>query len=710
MEISRLLVASAALAIGSAVAVATIGIVSLRGDRSRPRGAFPFGLFAIAWGIQVVLGNLAGTVIDDLGAATFLLLGFVTFFALSSYFLIEFAATQAAWSPAVSRLVRGAYAAAALATAGIIGVDRGLIFEGWSTFEGQLFAQWGPLYVPLIVAPHFGAFGLALATLWRSYRAAPTPRIAERSGVLLAGLSAYVAFAAGYYLLLYGAALGDPGAGTMMAVFAALSLFVAFLASSTMRYSTRTGATHERFLTLALLVPFVWGIIEGTAVTWAGVSFYSVGLWRLAGVAVIAYGLARWRIWDLPQRLERGLVSAGGAVTAAAGGAATYGAVQLASSGPVIPAVAAIAVAGLSFLPGLRLVERLVRRGPRAGPEEVEAELYGQRVEAYRAALEASLARGTLEEDADFLAALRERFRISPAEDRLLMHYARSSVLVPRGDATGAFERLRLLGEGGGGRTWLARDRVRDRLVVLKEPVERWQRDPAMRDAVLREARLAARVRHPNVVQVEAVVDVSPEPAPAGARDASRSEARGATRALPVIVMEYMDGGTLTDLLRAKGTLPPREAARVVLDLLRGIEAVHAAGIVHRDVKPSNILLAADGRACISDFGISLPVSSSRTVVEATGTSKAGTWAYMAPEVRAGGFTGDRRADVYSCAAILHECLYGGPPLPDAALVVRDDVPPALAAALSRGLAPRPEGRPVSARAFAEEIAKAVPA
>ena len=436
-------------------------------------------------------------------------------------------------------------------------------------------------------------------------------------------------------------------------------------------------------------MPFVWGILEFALTLEILPVLHTVGLWRLAGVAVIAYGIARWRIFDLPQRVQNGAASAAGATTALAGGAAAYGATAAAIPGPVAPVVAGLVVLAAALVPSVRFARRIVYTMKGQTPQKLDEVLYGQRIDTYRAALEASMARGTLEQDADFLAALRERFSITEAEDRVLRHYARGSVLIPRtGDSASAYERLRLLGEGGGGRTWLARDRVRDRLVVIKEPLERWQQEPALRDAVLREARLAAKVRHPNVVAIEEVAEQN---------------------GTPVIIMEYLEGGSLADMLRARGNLPWREALRLLDGILRGLEAVHAQGIIHRDIKPSNILLTGEGVPKIADFGIAAPTASNstKTVVD-IGTTLAGTLSYMAPEMQSGASLGDRRADVYACAALLHECLYGAPPVPGAVIRVQPDAPPMLQGILARGLAANPNERYPSAKAFAEDLQRVV--
>jgi eukaryotic-like serine/threonine-protein kinase len=169
--------------------------------------------------------------------------------------------------------------------------------------------------------------------------------------------------------------------------------------------------------------------------------------------------------------------------------------------------------------------------------------------------------------------------------------------------------------------------------------------------------------------------------------------------------MEYLEGGSLADTLRARGTLDWREAAAITVDVLRGLEAVHAAGILHRDVKPSNILLTGEGVPKIADFGIAVAISSGKTVVEAS-TTFAGTLSYVAPEVRAGG-QGDRRSDVYSCGALLHELVHGFPP-GVSATPARPEVPPKVTAALARALAPAPDARYATARAFADDLQDAL--
>ncbi len=317
-------------------------------------------------------------------------------------------------------------------------------------------------------------------------------------------------------------------------------------------------------------------------------------------------------------------------------------------------------------------------------PVDHEAVLYEQRIDAYRAALEAAMARGTLEEDGPFLTALRERYGISEDEHRVLSYYARNAVVVTRdAEVAETYERLRLLGEGGAGRTWLARDRTRDRLVVLKEPLPRWQQDPELRERFFTEARLAAKVRHPNVVRIDEVID-----------DGQR----------PIIVMEHVEGGSLSDLLQAKGSVPWKRALGIVYDVLTGLQAVHDKGVVHRDIKPSNILITDDGRAKVADFGVAVAAGRSGQTLIDQDDGQAGTLAYMAPEVADGRSQGTQRSDVYACGAVLYETLYGAPPRRTEQVIISNQVPPEVEELLATALATEPERRFPSARRFAQEI------
>src|SRR4051812_4718484 len=193
----------------------------------------------------------------------------------------------------------------------------------------------------------------------------------------------------------------------------------------------------------------------------------------------------------------------------------------------------------------------------------------------------------------------------------------------------------RTLGRGGMATVYLARDRELDRRVAVKVLAGNLADDESYRARFLREARLAARLAHPNVVRVF----------DAGA------DGQGGLQ----IVREYVDGATLAGELRRRGPLPPAEVAELGVQLCGALEAAHEAGLVHRDVKPQNILVARDGTAKLSDFGIAR--SHDSTILTEHG-SVLGTAAYLAPEQARGEPVG-APADLYSLGVVLYEALTG---------------------------------------------------
>lgn len=323
-----------------------------------------------------------------------------------------------------------------------------------------------------------------------------------------------------------------------------------------------------------------------------------------------------------------------------------------------------------------RLWRRIARRSP-SREHEPSNDDYERRIEAYRAALEEAIAKDKLDEDEPFIADLRERFSITADEDRILRYYARQATIPHReGDPDAAYERLRVLGQGGAGRTWLARDRARDRLVVLKEPLEKWRAEPAVLAAARRGARLAAKVDHPNVVDVERVLE---------------------DEGCPVLVMEHVTGGSLAGLLDEEGPLDADRTRRIGRDIARGLAAIHEAGIVHRDLSPANVLLHREGRAIVTDFGLARPTGAGATRLL---DEDAGTEGYRAPEAARGS---DRPSvDVYGLAAVLYACLHGHPP-PAEHQAPRADVRDPLAEAIEHGLRADPDRRP-DARAIADGL------
>ncbi|GLY97301.1 serine/threonine protein kinase [Actinoplanes sp. NBRC 103695] len=229
----------------------------------------------------------------------------------------------------------------------------------------------------------------------------------------------------------------------------------------------------------------------------------------------------------------------------------------------------------------------------------------------------------------------------------------------------GRFALERVLGEGGMGRVWLARDLLLDREVAVKETLppsglNAHERD-RLRERVLREARAIARIDHPNVIRV---IDVLHE------------------RDKPWIVMELIPSRSLFDVVDEDGPMTPEQGAEVGLAVLGALRAAHAAGLLHRDVKPANILLGFDGRVVLTDFGLAL--LSGDSSMTATGVVL-GSPSYLAPE-RALDQPVGPAADLWSLGATLYTAVEGRPPYAKSS-------PVATLAALAAGEPHRPPVR-----------------
>jgi eukaryotic-like serine/threonine-protein kinase len=200
----------------------------------------------------------------------------------------------------------------------------------------------------------------------------------------------------------------------------------------------------------------------------------------------------------------------------------------------------------------------------------------------------------------------------------------------------GRYEIERPLGHGAMAVVDLARDRELGRLVALKRLAENLARDADLRERFLREGRLAARLNHPNIVHVF---------------DVGEADGR------PYIAMEHVDGETVADLIARRGSVPATEASALGAQAARALAAAHAAGLVHRDVKPQNLLLRRDGVLKLGDFGIAVGLEGTRLTLAGT---VLGTAAYLAPEqARAEEVTA--AADVYALGLVLVELLTGHP-------------------------------------------------
>ncbi len=199
---------------------------------------------------------------------------------------------------------------------------------------------------------------------------------------------------------------------------------------------------------------------------------------------------------------------------------------------------------------------------------------------------------------------------------------------------------IRLLGAGGMGQVYLAEDTLLGRQVALKRLVV-GSDDAAPRERLVKEARAAALLSHPNIAVVHDVIEEGED---------------------SFIVMEYLKGESLKDTL-SRGALPIRQVIEIGIQLCNGLEAAHARGVIHRDLKPGNIVLTQEGQAKILDFGFAkTPPSGNKSVT--TSHFVGGTPAYMSPEQELG-YRADQRSDLFSLGIVLHELMTGSRPRDD---------------------------------------------
>ena len=264
----------------------------------------------------------------------------------------------------------------------------------------------------------------------------------------------------------------------------------------------------------------------------------------------------------------------------------------------------------------------------------------------------------------------------------------------------GRYSLQRELGRGGMGIVYLAREVRLDRPVALKLLPPQYAAQPALRERFLREARTAARLSHPNIVPIHAVDEVGD---------------------FVFIVMAYIEGQTLEQRMRERGPVPAKETARILREVAWALAYAHAQGVVHRDVKPGNILLeAGSGRALVSDFGIA-HVSDGAVL---TGSNDImGTAEYMSPE-QASGEVIDGRSDIYALGVVGFQMLSGQLPIegPTVAATlakqitqaaaplatVAPELPGNLTEAIDRCLAKNPAARFEDGEQLAEVIGRAL--
>jgi serine/threonine protein kinase len=262
------------------------------------------------------------------------------------------------------------------------------------------------------------------------------------------------------------------------------------------------------------------------------------------------------------------------------------------------------------------------------------------------------------------------------------------------------YELLDLLGTGGFGRVYRVRDLQLERLVALKVLHPALIRDPSVVERFRREAQLAARLDHPNIVNIYEI---------------------GGRSGLIWYTMELIDGPSVAQLVAGEGPLPLNTVLRLLREGLSALAHAHAQGLVHRDIKPENLLIASDGSLQITDFGLALALRQKF----GGATSQSGTPQFASPEQLLGERV-DQRSDLYSLAAVAYYALLGRPPFPGrtpeqvlarqttdqlpGAIERREDVSPDLWEVLDRALRADPDARFTSAAEFLQAVNRAADA
>ncbi len=256
------------------------------------------------------------------------------------------------------------------------------------------------------------------------------------------------------------------------------------------------------------------------------------------------------------------------------------------------------------------------------------------------------------------------------------------------GSDFGPYHLKRLLGRGGMGEVYEAEHTVKEWTVAVKLLSEAFSKDPVFRERMKREARTAGRLQEPHVVPIHDYGEIDGQ---------------------MFLEMRLIEGTDLDGVLKRFGPLSPPRAVAIITQIASALDAAHAAGVMHRDVKPQNILITRDDFAYLVDFGIASATTDEKLTQLGTAV---GTWKYMAPE-RFSNAEVTYRADIYALACVLYECLTGSPPYTSSsagALVtahtmdpvpqpsaLRPGIPKGFDAVISRGMAKKPEDRYASA-------------
>lgn len=694
----------AAVAIASAVAMAVLGLIVLRLDAERG-AALTFAAFVLAWAAEIIAANVTVLFSDPpvLYAAA---LGFQALLYVACVPLVVFAV---GYPPSDEALVSRRTAAALVgipALAGLVAmaVDPSLYVASATAEEGVGGLTYGPLSGVASTA-FSGAFLVGIGVIGYRLHGSQRPEQRSRLALLLAAFTTYVSYQAGLLFPWLGpwretflSARGPVGYWTIAVLLglAFLSVVGVFVWASSDR-----SLPWRRLVLVTAAVPLTVTTAHVFLTPSGGLGVNLVGFWRLGMVAILAYALARFRLFDLEVHLRDAVPVAAYVGLVLVGWGLVWGGFGEAFGRPLWTGVAATVGVAMCAWPSVSLTEELLDR--HAGYLDEPDYLYRRKVEVYRSALEDARAKGLgTDEEQRFLADLRDRLEISEDEHRALV------AVLDDGEGASPADRWEQrftvreeLGRGSLGRALLARDERLDRDVVLKEATGSWLFDESGRELFLQEARLAAQLNHPHVVQVfEVLVDRDP----------------------PTLVLEYVPGGSLDRRIETEGPLDPVPALDLLDQVLAGLQALHEQDIVHRDLKPGNVLVTSEGEAKVTDLGVARPPE--HADMDATlpaSDDQPGTLVSMSPE-QVRGEPVDARTDVYAAGATLYFALTGDHYLEDVRAdslglrericeeepaLDRERVPEPLREVLARALAKDPDDRYSTAERMREALAEA---
>ncbi|MEA3199522.1 MAG: eukaryotic-like serine/threonine-protein kinase [Thermoplasmata archaeon] len=664
-----MLLVVAGVALGAAVAAAGVLVILLRPEAATHKVLGALLVLRAAYMVAYTLVSPARDAAMALLAARLAAVWSLALPALTLYLAgLLWPGRLRAW-----RLAVGLLAGAALLMGALAWARPALLVDHVARFPAGWTMSGGPLLdVASALASLAGAAFVVAAA--REARDEAQPETGRRAAALLgAAFGAFLLYAGSFFLafaVLSPRALGEP----TLALRAGAALVGGALVLLHLRGLARA------FGLVALLLASLGGL-DGLLAARPDVLRALPGyagpelLLRLLFVSAVVLAVARYGLAGAGERERARARSALRAFFAAALGACAglAGLAALGESALGLAAAGAVALVAIAAAWGpldlLATRALLAADDPRAVSE---------RARRYAAALAA--ARGAKGRDAEaLLAELRRDLGVSAREDELLRRGLESR------DTVGRYVLGAEIGRGATATVRLATDAQTGREVVVK-------RYHSAREGarVVAEARALAAVRSPRVVRLLEV-------------DRREGEA--------FLVMERAPGGSAADLLAREGPLAPERALALADDLLEGLEALHAAGLVHGDVKCENLLLDAEGRGVLADFGSARAADPGATL---TGAAVEGSLATMAPEVAAGEAP-RAAADVYAAGAVLYRLLTGEHPLDlagvsalEARARVLDDaprlphprVPARLEALLARALAKEPRRRPAGAAAF----------